>query len=265
MSYVVYSTSKQSDVQLTMSSAMQTDLPDLSTGEKAALLEAAEAVVMGNTVAALPTAYQHLTTIPNGVIAVLREDGEFRGVAWAQEENLYRSVQAAVAQALAEEYSKISNKDQVYVHLFVFGPEKELDKEFELGLHGVHMRSSSAEIYIRPSFQTERNYDAEKYWEVLCDQIDMKAGCQSTSAAHTTYAPVLHFGQSRDKSRVVDFYRGKELESFAPITRDTLLALQQPAEQRLLDNVKTAGDITYVYNPSNGTYSDNNNMIRQLM
>lgn len=204
------------------------------------------------------------TVALSGVITALRKNGSLLAEGRADSGSTTTEL---IQQSVDDVRRKASVKSAqgVQVQLFLLGSGRLLDAWYDHGRHALQVQAGDKEYTIRNSFAIERNYTREKLQERICNQISKERTCFDDSDVVVTVHPVLHIGTSASGTGMVERYRGRTVAEYSDAVLDLVPDGLHAAERRLVDAVQSDGTFTYLYSPSNGEYSRNNNMIRQLM
>lgn len=235
----------------------------------------------------------------NVVFVFLRIEGEKLGYSLVKTGNFAESVYIAALNALknSDTGKEISadTTGKIKVNIFVLGDEKVLDDGYEKGIHSLGIKYGDSYIINCSSVAAEGNYRLEKLMDRLFidaglggehsdgPEADVTGGSNSEdndseetssetgnsesggSGASFYYYPTIHFGKTDYSDEVITFYRCSDIKIEPEINVDRIYESLLLAEKWLISNFNSNGYFNYLYFSANGTYSEENNMIRQLM
>ncbi len=245
--------------------ARDTDLPVLSYKDKEYLISVAYMAVE-ESLKKVPPEHswpEKFDGVDNRVYVILRSKGKKLGSWYTRENNLAQMVYNATVKAINK--NRLSNLHDTQIHVQIMGNYKQLDKGFERGIHGLRFENKKKGVNYYSTYALEGNYRTEKLMQRLCKKARLNDGCLNDDSVKKLYFNTLHFATTRFTNEIVTFYRGNPLNQKPTVTRSNLNHCLELAKAWLLQNLKPDGRFVYLYNPSNGTYSEKNNMIRQLM
>jgi hypothetical protein len=212
-----------------------------------------------------PSKYKN---IANEVHVVLRVDG--RKICWdfAESNNLAESVGLAVKNVMDDENTDSSfiedNLWKLAVEIIIKGEEKELDGNFERGIHGVIVRYGQRNAIALSMLSVEGNISIES----IIDNLYVELGLDPEGSYEDLkiyYFPTIHFAGTPFDDDVVSLYRCSDSELIPDVTEDKIFGTLELAEGWMLLNLDEDGYFNYGYSPSTGEYFTTNNMIRQLL
>jgi len=242
-------------------------VPKLSEEEKNYLLQLAEGAIKdffasGKQVNSFPEKYaKH----KNAVYVILWRDGKRVGSWYSRTDNLAYTVYKATWNNLLN--NKVKNGAGLQVHIQIMGGYEPLDGVDDLsysrGVYGLRVVNGKKAANYYSTFAIEGNYRRIK----LINKLILKAGAGEEKIENNRFYKykTLHFARSLVSDDIVTFYRGNTANFEVNWSRDELLKSRDAAEKWIFDNLNVSGYFNYAYSPSNGKYSKNNNMIRQLM
>ena len=192
-----------------------------------------------------------------------------RGSYSAKENNLAETVYNATIKTLNDDrYGgtlKESEINGLKISIYIIGDEKILDDGYEKGIHGLRLEKNGKSATYYNSVAIEGNYKLSRLIEKLCSKAGLENDCADDPDTKVYYFPTIHFGTTPYSEDIVTFYRSSEISYFPIIDYGAIKFSFDMAENHMASNLNNLGYFNYFYYPANGNYSDDNNMIRQLM
>jgi hypothetical protein len=99
----------------------------------------------------------------------------------------------------------------------------------------------------------------------MCNEMGYDGSCYTEANTEVYYFPTIHFGMTDYSDKAVSFYRCSSINTTPQNDIQKIKQSLISCESWMQNNLNDDGYFNYLYYPSNGTYSDSNNMIRQLM
>ena len=205
-----------------------------------------------------------LKTHSNEVLMVLWDQGKRAGIGYGSGKWVRSNIDMAKSEALADAGKLFDELAGLDSHLFVVWSWQEMNSGYIHGLYTVKISYGDQQVVYRPSYGIETNRNYKEMLTHMCSTLEGNVpNCEERDDVHISYAPTLHLATQWPFSQVREYYRGKIVHPKQEITTEYLIDTIERGLIWLWSNL--SWDFTYVYNPSSGTYSQNNNMIRQLM
>lgn len=143
------------------------------------------------------------------------------------------------------------------------GTLKNLEKEIELGIHGIEVEKEGKRAFFKESVPITKNYDLEKTMERLCQKAGLDSACYEDPQTEIYRYDTETF--KSDRESVEDLYRYNVLMETDDIDNEMLYERVSMARSWFLKNINNGtGILEYVYYPSLDEYSPDNNHVRQL-
>ena len=207
--------------------------------------------------------------INNKVYIGFRIMGYKKGSYSAKEENLaktiYVATQSTIQDARYDGSITEEHLDHLKIEVFIIGEEKVLDTGYEKGVHGIRLEKSGQSATFYNSVAIEKNYSLEKLLQRLCLKAGLSEDCSDDEAVNINYFPTIHFASTRFSDEITTFYRCNVIEKKPEFDLEKIQDSLDMAEGWMLLNLDEDGYFNYEYRPYSDEYSNNNNMIRQLM
>lgn len=204
--------------------------------------------------------------IDNRAYVILRFKGKHLGSYYTREDNLEHTVYNAVVKNIKKNKLNLDEAANAEIHIQVFGKYEPFDEErYQGGLHGIRVSNGKKGANYSGSYSIETNYKLKKLKTKICKKAGLTEDCWTDPETEKWMYRYSHFARSLKDDRVINFYRGTEYQDQAKFQLSKVAESLALAEDWLTGNMLPDGAFPYVYNPSNGKYSENNNMIRQLM
>ncbi len=200
------------------------------------------------------------------VYSILRKNGKRLGSWYTRENNLEQTVYQATIKNLKRHKIAEADAKDLDIHVQVFGDYEKYDAEkYQKGLHGLRVERGEAGANYYGSYALEGNYKATKMLPKLCKKAGLEENCWQQEGTDLFMYKFLHFAKKNQQGEMRNYYRGGQADFEVDFSLENTAQSLKMAENWLTSNVQESGAFTYVYNPSSGDYSTNNNMIRQLM
>ncbi|OYT27551.1 MAG: hypothetical protein B6U97_01265 [Candidatus Altiarchaeales archaeon ex4484_96] len=203
------------------------------------------------------------------VFVGFRVDGVKRGSWSALRDNLAESVYVAAHRTLSDRrYGPALTEDELSrlkIEIFILGDYTPLSSEYEPGIHGLYFVKDDKQASYYNSVAIEGNLGLDTLMQKLCLKAGLDAQCSQNPDVEKYIYPTIHFASTRFTDDVVLFYRCNTPESNPNVSFSRLNTSLKLATDWFIVNLNDEGFFNYLYNPSNGKYSNSNNMIRQLM
>jgi len=206
--------------------------------------------------------------IENEVHIVLRVDG--RQICWnfAESNNLAESVTHAVKNAMDDINKEASfiedNLWKLGIEIIIKGEERQMDNNFERGIHGVIVRYGEGNAIALSTLSVEGNISLESIINNLYGELGLDPE-ENYEDLKIYYFPTIHFTSTPFDDHVVSLYRCSETEFIPSVTEDKIFDIIELAKGWMLLNLDEDGYFNYGYSPSTGEYFTTNNMVRQFL
>ena len=204
--------------------------------------------------------------IDNRAYVILRLEGDHLGSYYTREDNLEHTVYNAVVKNIKNNKIALDEAANADIHIQVFGKYEPFDEvNYQGGLHGIRVSKGNKGANYSGSYAIESNYKLKKLKKKICLKAGLEEACWLDSEVEKWMFRYSHFSFSPKDDRIVNYYRGTEYSEQVNFDLSAVSESLNLAENWLTSNMLPDGAFPYVYNPSSGKYSENNNMIRQLM
>jgi len=212
---------------------------------------------------------EKFNNINNKVFIGFRINGRKKGSYSAQKNNLAESVYEATLRTVEDQrydggITKNILKD-LKIEIIILGDEKELDSKYEKGIHGLRIDKGNNGATYYNTVAIEGNHNLDRLLEKLCEKAGLDQNCSADSSINIYYFPTIHFATTRFSDNITTYYRCNTIDLRPDLDRKKIEDSLDSAKGWLFSNFNFYGYFNYEYYPSNGSYSNNNNMIRQLM
>ncbi len=198
-----------------------------------------------------------------------RVNGHKKGSYSAREDNLAETVYIATMRTIEDKrYDGGITEDDLAdlkIEIIIIGDEKILDSDYEKGIHGLRLEKGGNSATYYNTVAIEGDHGLEILLQKLCAKAGLDQDCYQGGTASIYYFPTLHFASTRFSEGISDFYRCSVSEFRPEMDIGKISSSMELAKGWMFLNLNRDGYFTYEYYPSEGVYSSNNNMIRQLM
>ncbi len=223
----------------------------------------------GSSTSAEPLFLEKYNYIDRKVFIGFRVNGKKKGSYSARKNNLAESVYVATQRTIEDTRFNggITEEDlkDLKVEIIIFGEEKKLDENYEKGIHGLRVEKGDSSATYYNTVAIEGNHELDKLLEKLCKKAGLNEDCYQDDTVDMYYFPTIHFATTRFSDEVTTFYRCNVVDFKPETDMEKIKKSLNLAKCWMLLNLDEEGNFNYEYNPSNGEYSNSNNMIRQLM
>ncbi|MFH1729418.1 MAG: AMMECR1 domain-containing protein [Pseudomonadota bacterium] len=246
-------------------------IPELSYADKEYLIATSKKAISNFLESNKPDSNwpEKYNNMKNKVYVTFRNKGNLLSSWSSQKNNLAETIYKATTENLQSLALKTKlNEDMiknVQIHIHILSSQRPLGAGYVHGLHGLQFSKGSLSATYTNSKAIEGNYKKEKLFAKLCEKARLPETCHNDPSVIKYYFDTLHFGEVLTSNKIITFFKSSVHDENINITYDKIKNSLNLAEKWLVDNLEDTGKFIYVYNPSNGTYSQNNNMIRQLM
>jgi len=208
--------------------------------------------------------YDHL-------FATLTKDGEtrccMRGKADRKSKNFgMEDIVSAVERCLEDARfggpTAESEIDGVEMELtYLFNKKKEsnresLEKNMEIGIHGLEIKSSSGGAIFKESVPIDKQYSFDKTLERLCKKAGLDKLCSFSKSVRFYIYDAVSFGGDR-AGNVAEYYRYNTVLNANEVNSVLISERLKLAENWFLNNVNEAtGILEYEYYPHSDAYSE---------
>ena len=207
--------------------------------------------------------------IDKKVFIGFRVNGLKKGSYSASKNNLAESVYVATLRTIEDQRfdGGITEDDlkDLKIEIIILGDEKELDENYEKGIHGLRIEKGDMGATYYSTVAIEGNYSLDELLPKLCSKAGLDENCYQDEAVSIYYFPTIHFATTGFSDEITTFYRCNVIDFKPEIDEEKVKKSLDLAEGWMLLNLDEDGNFNYEYNPSNGEYTSSNNEIRQLM